>query len=94
MVAFVVAATASAETLRGLTVAPEHRCSPYDRRRDYPYPESVEQDIVRQLGAVYGHLGTSELLTEAQMARYAALRGNHAAHRGDAAHGAHGQGKH
>ena len=46
--------TASAETWRGLTVAPEHRCSAYDRKRDYPYAQAVEQDIVRELGAVYG----------------------------------------
>ena len=46
--------TASAGTWRGFTVAPEHRCSPYERKRDYPYPQSVEQDIVRQLGAVFG----------------------------------------
>ena len=45
---------ASAETWRGLTVAPEHRCAPYDKKRDYPYPQSVERDIVRALGAVYG----------------------------------------
>ena len=45
---------ASAETWRGLTVAPEHRCSVYDRKRDYPYPPSVEHAIVRELGAVYG----------------------------------------
>ena len=44
----------AAETWRGLTVAPEHRCSPYDKRRDYPYPQSVEREIVRKLGAVYG----------------------------------------
>ena len=44
----------SAETWRGLTIAPEHRCSPYDKKRDYPYPQSVERDIVRALGAVYG----------------------------------------
>ena len=49
----------SAETWRGLTVAPEHRCAPYDKKRDYPYPQSVERDIVRELGAVYGpHTGT------------------------------------
>ena len=48
----VLAGAASAETWRGLTIAPEHRCSPYDRKRDYPYPQSVEQDIVRALGAV------------------------------------------
>ena len=45
---------ASAETWRGLTVAPEDRCSPYDRERDYRYTQSVERDIVRALGAVYG----------------------------------------
>ena len=37
-----------------MTVAPEHRCAPYDKTRDYPYPQSVERDIVRELGAVYG----------------------------------------
>ena len=47
-------AGASAETWRGLTIAPEHRCAPYDKKRDYPYPQSVERDIVRDLGAVYG----------------------------------------
>ena len=45
---------AAAETWRGLEVAPEHRCSAYDKKRDYPYPQSVERDIVRALGAVYG----------------------------------------
>ena len=44
----------SAETWRGLTVAPEHRCAPYNKKRDYPYPQSVEDDIVRELGAAYG----------------------------------------
>ena len=37
-----------------MTVAPEHRCAPYDKKRGYPYPQSVERDIVRELGAVYG----------------------------------------
>ena len=46
--------TSRAETWRGLTVAPEHRCSTYDRQRDYRYPQSVEREIVRRLGAVYG----------------------------------------
>ena len=49
-----VAGAGAAETWRGLAVAPEHRCSPYDKKRDYPYPQSVERAIVRQLGAVYG----------------------------------------
>ncbi len=44
----------AAETWRGLVVAPEHRCSPYDRR-DYPYPQSVEPRIVAALGGrIYG----------------------------------------
>lgn len=44
----------AAGTWRGLTVAPENRCAPYDRG-DYPHPQSVEQDIVRSLGGVvYG----------------------------------------
>ena len=47
-------AGAAAETWRRLVVAPEHRCSPYDKKRDYPYPQLVELDIVRELGAVYG----------------------------------------
>lgn len=51
-----LAATAlplSAETWRGLVVAPEFRCSTYDRD-DYPYPRSVEQRIVEQIGRIYG----------------------------------------
>ena len=50
-----LAGAASAETWRGLTVAPEHRCAPYDRKRDYPYPQSVERRIIERLGGrVYG----------------------------------------
>ena len=33
--AFGFVAGAAAETWRGLVVAPEHRCSDYDKRRDY-----------------------------------------------------------
>ena len=44
----------AAQTWRGLAVALEHRCAPYDKKREYPYPQSVERDIVRELGAVYG----------------------------------------
>ena len=51
---FTAVGSASAETWYGLSVAPEHRCSGYDRKRDYPYPQSIERDIVRELGAVYG----------------------------------------
>ena len=45
---------ATADTWRGLAVAPEHRCSPYDRG-DYPYPQSVEAGIVASMGgSIYG----------------------------------------
>ena len=41
-------------TWRGLVVAPEDRCAPYDPD-DYPYNQSVEERIVEQLnGLVYG----------------------------------------
>ncbi len=43
----------AAETWRGLTIAPEVRCSPYDRKRDYKYSQSVERRIVQSLGAIY-----------------------------------------
>ena len=39
-------------TWRGLTIAPEERCAPYDSD-DYRYPQSVENDIVRDLGGIY-----------------------------------------
>ncbi len=43
-----------AETWNGLTVAPEHRCASYDRA-DYPYPQSVEREIVASMGGrIYG----------------------------------------
>ena len=41
------------ETYRGIVVAPERRCAHYDRS-EYPYPQSVEADIVAQLGGIYG----------------------------------------
>ena len=42
------------KTWRGLAVASEYRCTPYDRR-DYPYPQSVEADIVASMGGrIYG----------------------------------------
>ena len=40
-------------TWRGIAVAPEDRCSPYDPD-DYPYPQSVESRIVDELGGIYG----------------------------------------
>lgn len=54
LVVILAAVETGAETWRGLAVVPEHRCSPYDRKRDYPYPQSIERHIVQALGAVYG----------------------------------------
>ena len=55
LVAVVVyASPTTAETYRGVTVAPEYRCTPYNPS-DYPYPQSVEDRIVAGLGgAIYG----------------------------------------
>ena len=39
----------AAQTWRGLAVAPEHRCTPYERG-DYPYPQPVEARIVVGMG--------------------------------------------
>ena len=48
-------ASASAETWRGLTVAPEHRCSSYDRIAGLPDTLSrSSRTSCGQLGAVYG----------------------------------------
>ena len=44
----------AADTWRGLTVAPEHRCTHYDRAA-YPYSQSVEAEIVVSMGGrIYG----------------------------------------
>ena len=37
---------------RGIEIRPESRCSPYDRS-DYRYPQSVEDDIIEELGGIY-----------------------------------------
>ncbi len=50
----ILAGQADAETWRGLTVAPENRCSSYSSN-DYSYPSSVEAKIVESLGGtIYG----------------------------------------
>lgn len=42
------------EHWRGLTVAPENRCTDYDRD-DYRYPQSVELEIIASMdGRIYG----------------------------------------
>ena len=41
------------ETYRGVRIAPEVRCAPYERD-DYPYPQSVESEIIAGIGKIYG----------------------------------------
>ena len=48
-----LALASAAETYRGIDVAPEHRCAPYDRG-DYRYSQSLEPRIVASIGKVYG----------------------------------------
>ena len=42
----------ASDTWRGLVVAAENRCAPYDRD-DYSYPQSLEDRIVAALGGIY-----------------------------------------
>ncbi|HCV03506.1 excalibur calcium-binding domain-containing protein (plasmid) [Alteromonas macleodii] len=47
--------TLAQDTWRGLIIAPENRCSPYDKKSQYPYPQSVEDIVVANMGGiVYG----------------------------------------
>ena len=39
-----------AETWMGLEIAPEDRCSPFDRDKDYPYSQSLEPKILERMG--------------------------------------------
>lgn len=41
-----------AESWRGLVVAPEYRCTPYNSK-DYHYPQSVEPKIIDSIGKIY-----------------------------------------
>ena len=45
MVSLSFATDVLAESWRGLTIAPENRCSPYNSK-DYSYPQSVEPKII------------------------------------------------
>ena len=49
----VLVGTTSPQTWRGLVVAPENRCSPY-QSGEYSYPQSVEPRIIAEIGKVYG----------------------------------------
>ena len=55
LMALAAAGTVKAnETWRGLSIAPEHRCAPYDRD-DYPYSQSVETRIIAGMGGRVKH---------------------------------------
>jgi hypothetical protein len=56
VVLFLISFQTNAEEMwRGLTVEPEHRCSSYDKSEQYPYPQSVEDEVVANMGGVvYG----------------------------------------
>lgn len=53
----IACARGSGLTWRGLVVAPECRCTPYDRD-DYPYPQSVEPLIAQRDGMTSKYSGT------------------------------------
>ena len=42
------------DTWRGIRLAPEHRCTPFNRSA-YPYPQSIERRIIERMGGrIYG----------------------------------------
>lgn len=47
-----VASLALAEEWRGLKIAPEDRCSPYNRSEQYPYSQSLEDALTAQMGGL------------------------------------------
>ena len=47
-------AQAQPNSYRGVEIAPENRCSPYVRHRDYTYPQSIEDKIIERQGGIYG----------------------------------------
>ena len=52
MLLLCAALSAGGATWRGLVVAPENRCAPYDRA-DYRYSQSVEDKIIAGLGDIF-----------------------------------------
>ena len=48
----VITVAAATSAWRGIVIADENRCSPYDSG-DYSYPQSVEDDIIDRLGGIY-----------------------------------------
>lgn len=56
LICLTIAFHASAQdSWRGLVVEPENRCTPYDKKSQYPYPQSVEDIVVAKMGGrIYG----------------------------------------
>lgn len=55
LVIFSVSTHAEQEMWNGLVVEPENRCSPYDKNKQYPYSQNLEDRIVEIMGGmVYG----------------------------------------
>lgn len=55
VIVFAFSSSASADTWRGLIIAQENRCSSYDKKKQYPYPQSVEDKIIAAMdGKIYG----------------------------------------
>jgi|GEM_PF-7123265 hypothetical protein len=52
IIIFSVYSYAGQSILNGLVVKPEHRCSPYNKRDQYPYTQSLEDKIVRSMGGL------------------------------------------
>jgi len=52
---FSISSCANQHMWRGLVVESENRCSSYDKSEQYPYPQSVEDETVENMGGVvYG----------------------------------------
>lgn len=57
------ASVSGSETWRGIVVADEHRCVPYDRN-DYPYPPDLEPAITQAQGGWPGSPYTLQVFTD------------------------------
>lgn len=55
------------QTWRGLNVEKENRCSNYDKKLQYPYSQSIEDEIVARMGGqIYGPYTGTYFLSDSQ----------------------------
>ncbi len=60
-------ASIAQQSWRGLIVEPENRCTPYNKKLQYPYPQSVEDIIVADMGGqVYGPYSGRYFVTDTE----------------------------